>query len=115
MQQQEQSDIKELSATQPEFARALIRQCRTVDQAHVLLHCLDLLRSAKATHLAVTASRGRGKSAALGLAIAGALALGFPAIAVTAPHPAAVRTLFEFVGRGLTALGFREHADYEME
>jgi tRNA(Met) C34 N-acetyltransferase TmcA len=47
--------------------------------------------------VALTASRGRGKSAALGLAIAGALALGYSNIFVTAPSPENLKTLFEFV------------------
>ena len=47
--------------------------------------------------VALTAARGRGKSAALGLAIAGALALGYSNIFVTAPSPENLRTLFEFI------------------
>ena len=43
------------------------------------------------------ARRGRGKSAALGLAIAGALALGYSNIFVSAPSPENLRTLFEFI------------------
>ena len=43
------------------------------------------------------AGRGRGKSAALGLAIAGALALGYSNIFVSAPSPENLRTLFEFI------------------
>ena len=37
------------------------------------------------------------QSAALGMAIAGALALGYANIFVTAPSPENLRTLFEFV------------------
>lgn len=47
--------------------------------------------------VALTAARGRGKSAALGLAIAGSLALGYSNIFVTAPSPENLGTLFEFV------------------
>ena len=47
--------------------------------------------------VALTASRGRGKSASLGLAIAGALAMGYSNIFVTAPSPENLNTLFEFV------------------
>jgi N-acetyltransferase 10 len=43
----------------------------------------------------------------LGLAIAGALGLGYANIFVTAPSPENVRTLFEFVFKGLDALGFQ--------
>lgn len=47
--------------------------------------------------VALTASRGRGKSASLGLAIAGAIGLGYSNIFVTAPTPENLRTLFEFI------------------
>lgn len=47
--------------------------------------------------VALTAARGRGKSAALGLAIAGSLALGYSNIFVTAPSPENLQTLFEFI------------------
>ena len=43
------------------------------------------------------------QSAALGLAIAGALALGYANIFVTAPSPENLRTLFEFVFKARTA------------
>ncbi len=57
--------------------------------------------------MALTAARGRGKSAALGLAIAGALALGYSNIFVTAPSPENLRTLFEFVFTGLDELDYK--------
>ena len=57
--------------------------------------------------VALTAARGRGKSAALGLAVAGALGLGYSNIFVTAPSPENLRTLFEFVFKGLDELGYK--------
>ena len=57
--------------------------------------------------MALTAARGRGKSAALGLAIAGALALGYSNIFVTAPSPENLRTLFDFVFKGLDELDYK--------
>lgn len=48
------------------------------------------------TTVALTAARGRGKSAALGLAIAGAVAQGYSNIFVTAPSPENLQTLFKF-------------------
>jgi N-acetyltransferase 10 len=49
-----------------------VSRCRTLDQAHALVTFLDAAseKTLRST-LALTASRGRGKSAALGLAIAG--------------------------------------------
>ena len=57
----------------------LIKHTKTIDQAKVLLLLLDSIRNTKIQNttkqetLFVTASRGRGKSAGLGLSIAGAL------------------------------------------
>lgn len=60
----------------------------------------------------MTAARGRGKSAALGLAIASSIAFGYVNVYVTSPHPENLITLFEFVLKGFDALEYQEHADY---
>lgn len=62
----------------------------------------------------LTAARGRGKSAALGLAVAAALAHGYSNIFVTSPSPENLKTLFDFVFKGLDALGYEEHLDYDI-
>ena len=54
------------------------------------------------------------QSAALGLAVAGALAMGYANIFVTSPSPENLRTLFEFVFKGLDGLGYKEHIDYDL-
>jgi N-acetyltransferase 10 len=105
--------VTTLEDTQP--AGALAAACRTLDQAKAVLSFIDaasekLLR----TTVALTASRGRGKSAAMGLAMAGAVALGYSNIFVTAPSPENLRTLFEFVFKGLDALEYKEHLDYDI-
>ena len=102
-----------LRGTEP--AGSLIRIARTVDQAKALLTFLDAAseKSLRST-VALTASRGRGKSAAMGIAIAGALALGYANIFVTAPSPENLKTLFEFVFKGLDALDYKEHLDYSL-
>ena len=64
--------------------------------------------------MSITAGRGRGKSAAIGLMIAGALKIGITNIFVTAPSPENLNTFFEFVFKGLDILGFKENADYEI-
>ncbi|KAK2080542.1 hypothetical protein QBZ16_000395 [Prototheca wickerhamii] len=110
-------ELRELCAsladTQP--AGALVDRCRTLDQARALVTFLDAAseKTLRST-VALTAARGRGKSAALGLAIAGALGLGYSNIFVTAPSPENLRTLFEFVFKGLDALDFKEHLDYDL-
>eukprot|EP00877_Chromochloris_zofingiensis_P001222 jgi/Chrzof1/110/Cz01g03250.t1 len=105
--------IDSLSDTQP--AGSLVGKCRTLDQARAVVTFLDAAseKTLRST-VALTASRGRGKSAALGLAIAGALALGYSNIFVSSPSPENLRTLFEFVFKGLDVLGYKEHIDYDL-
>jgi N-acetyltransferase 10 len=105
--------VKSLQDTEP--AGSLAAACRTLDQARAVLSFLDVasdkvLRST----VALTAARGRGKSASMGLAIAGAVALGYSNIFVTAPTPENLRTLFEFVFKGLDAMKYQEHLDYDL-
>ncbi|CAE7234640.1 KRE33, partial [Symbiodinium necroappetens] len=64
--------------------------------------------------MALTAARGRGKSAALGLAISAAVAYGYSNIFVTAPSPENLSTVFEFILKGFDALGMKEHQEYEL-
>ncbi|CAG0910307.1 unnamed protein product, partial [Darwinula stevensoni] len=64
--------------------------------------------------VSLTAARGRGKSAALGLAIAGAIAFGYSNIFVTSPSPENLKTLFQFVLKGFDALDYQEHMEYEL-
>lgn len=70
-------DLKEsLRDTQP--AGLLVQKCRTLDQAKAVITFLDAIseKTLRST-VALTAARGRGKSAALGVAIAGAVAFGY--------------------------------------
>jgi len=75
-----------------------VAKCRTLDQARGVMTFLDAAseKTLRST-VALTAARGRGKSASLGLAIAGALGLGYSNVFVTAPSPENLRTLFEFI------------------
>ncbi|MFY0991770.1 tRNA(Met) cytidine acetyltransferase TmcA [Halomonas sp. C05BenzN] len=66
--------------------------CLTLDQAEAVTR---LTRLRRRRPLVLTADRGRGKTAALGIACARLLASGEPRILVTAPRPAAVAALFE--------------------
>jgi len=70
-------------------------------------------RSLKST-VSLTAGRGRGKSAALGIALASSIVYGFSNIFVTAPSPENLQTVFEFLFKGLDALNYREHQDYDI-
>ncbi|WJX27399.1 hypothetical protein P8452_16218 [Trifolium repens] len=88
----------------------LIRECCTLDQGKAVATFLDKIldTTLHSVVVALLAARGRGKSAALGLSIAGAIAAGYSNIFVTAPSPENLKTLFEFVCKGLSALDYKE-------
>lgn len=112
--QKELAGLKEsLADVQP--AGLLVSLARTVNQAQAILTFVDVI-SEKALNstVALTAGRGRGKSAALGIAIAGAISHGYLNIFVTSPLPENLRTLFEFIFKGFDALGYTEHLDYDI-
>lgn len=104
---------KSLEDTQP--AGALISSARTLDQAKAVLTFIDAIaeKTLRST-VALTAGRGRGKSAALGLAVASAIAHGYSNIFITSPTPENLKTLFEFIFKGFDALNYSEHHDYEI-
>uniref|UniRef100_A0A8C5TKV8 RNA cytidine acetyltransferase n=1 Tax=Malurus cyaneus samueli TaxID=2593467 RepID=A0A8C5TKV8_9PASS len=110
----ELKELKEsLQDTQP--VGVLVDNCRTLDQAKAVLKFIEAIseKTLRST-VALTAARGRGKSAALGLAIAGAVAFGYSNIFVTSPSPDNLHTLFEFIFKGFDALQYQEHLDYEI-
>lgn len=84
--------------------------CKTLDQARAVMQVVDTIseKSLKTT-ISLTAGRGRGKSSALGISIASAIVYGYSNIFVTAPTPENLGSVFDFVFRGLDALGYREH------
>ncbi|KAK4790574.1 hypothetical protein SAY86_017878 [Trapa natans] len=93
----------------------LIKKCCTLDQGKAVITFLDaILDKTLRNTIALLAARGRGKSAALGLAIAGAVAAGYSNIYVTAPSPENLKTLFEFVCKGFNVLEYKEHIDYDV-
>uniref|UniRef100_A0A3Q2P6I6 RNA cytidine acetyltransferase n=1 Tax=Fundulus heteroclitus TaxID=8078 RepID=A0A3Q2P6I6_FUNHE len=112
--EQELKDIKaSLQDTQP--VGVLVDCCRTMDQAKAVLKFIEAVseKTLRST-VALTAARGRGKSAAMGLAIAGAVAFGYSNIFVTSPSPDNLHTMFEFIFKGFDALQYQEHLDYEI-
>ncbi|TPX09319.1 uncharacterized protein E0L32_009511 [Thyridium curvatum] len=112
--QRELEDLKEsLQETQP--VGALINLAKTNDQAKALLTFVDAIaeKTLQST-VALTAARGRGKSAAMGVAVAAAVAHGYSNIFITSPSPENLKTLFEFVFKGFDALGYMDHVDYSI-
>ncbi|KAL6077347.1 N-acetyltransferase 10 [Balamuthia mandrillaris] len=113
----EDEDLKELklSLKDTEFVGSLVNKAKTLDQAKAVLTCIEAIsEKTLRTTVAITAARGRGKSAALGLSIAAAVASGYSNIFVTSPSPENLKTLFEFVFIGFDCLEYQEHIDYEI-
>ncbi|XP_061773702.1 RNA cytidine acetyltransferase [Nerophis ophidion] len=113
-QEQELKDLKEsLQDTQP--VGVLVEKCKTMDQSKAVLKFIEAIseKTLRST-VALTAARGRGKSAALGLAVAGAVAFGYSNIFVTSPSPDNLHTMFDFIFKGFDALQYQEHLDYEI-
>jgi N-acetyltransferase 10 len=111
-QKKELKEIKEsLADTQP--VGSLVTLAKTVDQAKALLTFVDAIseKTLRST-VTLTAARGRGKSAALGVAVTSAIAHGYSNIFITSPSPENLKTLFEFVFKGFDALNYMDHIDY---
>ncbi len=96
-------------------AGALVSLAKTVNQAQAILTFVDAIseKTLRST-VALTAGRGRGKSAALGISISAAVSHGYSNIFVTSPSPENLKTLFEFIFKGFDALGYQEHLDYDI-
>ena len=102
-----------LADTQP--VGTLVDQAKTLDQAQAIMTFVDAIseKTLRST-VALTAARGRGKSAALGISIAGSIAYGYSNVFVTAPSPENLTTVFDFIFKGFDALKYKEHLDYEV-
>lgn len=96
-------------------AGSLVKIAKTIDQGKAILTFIDAIaeKTLRST-VALTAGRGRGKSAALGLAIAAAVVHGYSNIFITSPSPENLKTLFEFIFKGFDSLGYDEHLDYDI-
>lgn len=95
----------------------LVTLAKTLDQAKSLQAFVNNLIKYPGgcrSIVSLTAGRGRGKSATMGLAVSAAVASGLSNVFITSPSPENLRTLFEFVVKGLDALGYTEHVDYDL-
>ncbi|KAJ7665664.1 GNAT acetyltransferase 2-domain-containing protein [Mycena rosella] len=113
----DQAQLDELRETLADTTPAgpLLTLSKTLDQAQALLTFIEAIsEKTLSSTVTLTAARGRGKSAALGLAIAAALAHGYSNIFVTSPSPENLKTLFEFIFKGMDVLGYEEHLDYDI-
>jgi N-acetyltransferase 10 len=111
----ELQELKEALIDTPHVG-VLVDLAKTLDQAKALLVFLEGCseKTNTTSTVAMTAARGRGKSAAMGLCLAGAISLGYSTMAVTAPEPENLVSVFDFLIRGLKALKYQEHMDYTL-
>ncbi|XP_015795903.1 RNA cytidine acetyltransferase-like [Tetranychus urticae] len=116
-QKPNQNEIKKLSSSfeSNPLIGPLVNLCATLDQSKAVVSMIESLADKTLrTTVSLTASRGRGKSAALGLAVAGAIANNFCNIFVTSPSPENLKTFFEFVIKGLSALNLKQNFDFDV-
>ncbi|KAJ3863578.1 hypothetical protein EV359DRAFT_64676 [Lentinula novae-zelandiae] len=129
---QENAELRELKNSLEGSVPAgpLVALAKTTDQARALLTFVNSLitpsdpssssnpssslSSALNTTTTLLAPRGRGKSSALGLAIAAAVHAGYANIFLTSFAPENLQTAWEFLFKGLDALGWEEHLDYDI-
>ncbi|XP_013088592.2 RNA cytidine acetyltransferase-like isoform X3 [Biomphalaria glabrata] len=113
-----QSEMSKLINSIPETnitAHKIVQLCRTLDQTHGFMKLIEVLqKKTLSSTVVMTAARGRGKSATLGLSLASSVDFGYSNIFVTAPSPENLKTLFEFIFKGFDALGYQENKDYEI-
>ncbi|XP_054718825.1 RNA cytidine acetyltransferase-like [Uloborus diversus] len=93
----------------------LIKLCQTTEQANLLIKLLDFLKK-RTLHsvISVSSPKGRGKSAAFGLAVAGSLALNYSNIYLSCLNYNKVKNVFQFLFKGLDALNYQEDTDYDV-
>ena len=94
-------------AADSQTVSSLVKLAKTADQAKAVLTFVEAIteKTLRST-VTLTAARGRGKSAALGLAIAASIAHGYSNIFITSPSPENLKTLFEFVFKGFDGLNY---------
>ena len=91
------------------FDEKLYRLCKTQEQVEVVKQFEEFVKPDKKTVYVLTANRGRGKSAAIGIALAGVInkSKKKKRIVVTAPQFSNVKTLFDFLLSSLDLLGIK--------
>ncbi|KAF8763312.1 RNA cytidine acetyltransferase like protein [Argiope bruennichi] len=94
---------------------SLLSICVTIEQAELLLKFLETLKNRTFRNiLSVSSAVGRGKSAVLGLAIAGSLAFNYSNIFISAMCYKNVSTVFKFLLKGLDVLNYKEDDDFDL-
>jgi N-acetyltransferase 10 len=88
---------------------------RTRDQSAVIGSIFEMLgnRTGRAIY-SITAARGRGKSAAMGVSVAQAINLKFSSVYIASPALENVKTVFGFIVQGLERIGYRRYVDFKI-
>lgn len=114
-------DLKELKSSLEDtpIIGDLVAATKTSDQARVLVSFFDVIsiepqQSFSKPVISLTAARGRGKSASIGLCLAGAIGYGYSNIYITAPSKENLFTTFSILIDGLKAMKYIEHTDFEI-
>ncbi|KAF8265973.1 helicase-domain-containing protein [Lactarius quietus] len=113
----EPSQLKELQESLADTKPIcdLIKLTKSVNQAQAILTFVNAIaEKSLSSTMMLTAGRGHGKSTTLELVIAAALPHGYSNILVTSPSPENLKTLFGFIFKGMDALGYEEHLDYNI-
>lgn len=93
----------------------LVEYCVTLDQAQSVMQMVDAISEKNnLITVGVFSGRGRGKSAAMGIAIGSAIAFKYSNIFVTAPSPDNLQTFFEFCVKSIEKLGYIKKKDFEI-
>lgn len=98
--------------TEPE-SETIVKFAKTPDQKKMIEDLIEALATAKKSVFAITAGRGRGKSATLGLVISAVISH-YTNTFVTSPGPENLKTFFQFVIKGLVFKGLKEGTDFEI-
>lgn len=91
----------------------LLSLCKTVDQRSALDNVIKVIDKKESATFSITAARGRGKSAALGLAVAYAIHKATPSVFISALFLENIQTLFDLIIIGLQKLGYRRSVDFK--
>ncbi|EJW03176.1 hypothetical protein EDEG_02481 [Edhazardia aedis USNM 41457] len=107
--------IKDIQSEINEKLKAkLFNKAKTPDQRLSIETLESILRERNfKTVVSLTASRGRGKSATLGLTIALALHMSFSNIFIASPAVENIATVFSFISIGLESLGYKKKIHYD--
>lgn len=94
---------------------SLLAKTKTFDQARALLSLTEVISNKDFySTMILTSSRGRGKSAVIGLAVAGAISYGISNIFVTSANPGNLNCFFAFLFIGFKILNYSEGKDFEI-